>query len=154
MKAIKKILSLFTFLVVLLSCTVKEPPEFIGIKSIKVLESTKTFITLQGEGVFKNSNDIGGELKADDIKVYVNGNEVATVTSKSFEVPAKDEFSIPLIVNIPTDSIFSNKNIGGLISSLFNKKIEVKYQGKINYKVFGFSHNYNVDETETVKIKL
>ena len=141
---------LFTFL----SCTVRETPEFIGVKNIKVVESTKTFVTIEGEGLFRNPNDIGGELKAEGIKVYINGNQMATLTSESFDVPAKEEFTIPLKVNIPTDSIFSNKNIGGLIGSLFSKNIEVKYQGTIKYKVFGFSHSYIVDETDNVKIKL
>ncbi|MEX1381757.1 LEA type 2 family protein [Lutibacter sp.] len=151
---IRKTIGLLTFAFIVLSCTVKEPPEFIGIKNLKVLESTKTFVIIEGEGLFRNPNDIGGALKADGIKVYVNGNEMATLTSESFEVPAKKEFTIPLKVNIPTDRIFSNKNLGGLIGSLFSKKIEVKYDGKIQYKVLGFSHYYNVDETETVKIKL
>ena len=149
-----KIFQLGVFIIVLISCTVNEAPEFIGIKNIKVVESSKTFMTIKGEGLFKNPNDIGGKLQADEIIVYVNGNEMATVTSDSFNVPAKEEFTIPLKVNIPTDSIFSNKNIGGLIGSLFSQKIEVKYQGKIKYKVFGFSHSYTVDETENIKIKL
>ena len=151
---IKKIVTFFGIALVVISCTIKESPEFIGIKNIKVLESSKTFVTIEAEGLFKNPNDIGGKLKADGIKVYVNGNEMATVNSGSFDVPAKEEFTIPLKVNIPTDSIFSNKNIGGLIGSLFSQKIEVKYQGKIKYKVFGFSHSYPVDETENIKIKL
>jgi len=147
---------LFVFVLVcsLFSCTVNESPEFLGITNIKVVESTKTFITIKGEGLFKNPNDIGGKLQTDEIKVFVNGNQMATLSSESFDVPAKKEFTIPLKVNIPTDSIFSNKNIGGLIGSLFSKKIEVKYQGKIKYKVFGFSHSYDVDETENIKIKL
>jgi len=149
-----KIFQLVVFIIVLISCTVNGAPEFIGIKNIKVVESSKTFMTIKGEGLFKNPNDIGGKLQADEIIVYVNGNEMATVTSDSFNVPAKEEFTIPLKVNIPTDSIFSNKNIGGLIGSLFSQKIEVKYQGKIKYKVFGFSHSYTVDETENIKIKL
>jgi len=130
MKELIKISLFFTFALVILSCTVKEAPEFIGVSNIKILESTETYITIKGEALFKNPNDIGGELKADGIKVYVNGNEMATVSSDSFDVPAKQEFTIPLKVNVPTDSIFSNKNIGGLIGSLFSKKIEVKYQGK------------------------
>lgn len=154
MKMIKKIAGLFVVAFIVLSCTVNESPEFIGVKNIEVLESTDTFITIKGEGLFKNPNDIGGELKADGIIVYVNGNEMATVSSDSFDVPAKEEFTIPLKVSIPTDSIISNKNLGGLIGSLFSKKIEVKYHGKILYKIFGFSHSYDVDETEVVKIKL
>ena len=151
---IKKRLVLYVFAIIVLGCSVKEPPEFLGIQNIKVLESTKTFITISGEGLFKNPNVIGGELKAEGIKVFVNGNEMATVSSGNFYVPSKEEFTIPLNANIPTDSIFSNKNIGGLIGSLFSNKIEVKYQGKILYKVFGFSHSYDVEETEVVNIKL
>ena len=132
---IKNIIGLFAFVLIVLSCTINEAPEFVGIENIKVLESTKTYITIKGDGLFKNPNDIGGELIADGIKVYINGNEMATVSSESFDVPAKNEFTIPLIVNIPTDSVFSNRNLGGLIGSLFNKKIEVKYKGEILYKV-------------------
>ncbi len=151
---IKKTLLVLTFAFIIIGCSIKESPEFRGVNNIKVIESTKTYITIKGDALFKNPNVIGGELKADGIKVFVNGNEMATVSSESFEVPAKEEFTIPLKVNIPTDSIFSNKNLGGLIGSLFSKKIDVKYQGKIIYKVFGFSNFYDVDETETIKIKL
>ena len=147
---------LFVFVLVfmLFSCTVNEYPEFVMVKNIKVIESNKQFLYLKGDALFRNPNDIGGKLQADGIKVFINGNEMAMVSSESFDIPAKEEFTIPLKVNIPTDSIFSNKNIGGLIGSLFSQKIEVKYQGKIKYKVFGFSHSYNVDETEVLKIKL
>ena len=64
---IKKRLVLYVFAIIVLGCSVKEPPEFLGIQNIKVLESTKTFITISGEGLFKNPNDIGVELKADGI---------------------------------------------------------------------------------------
>jgi len=145
---------LAVLLLVLAGCSVNEPPEFIGIEDVKVIESNKSFISIKGDATFKNHNDIGGELSADGIKVYVNGNEMATVSAENFEVPAKEVFTIPLQVNIPTDSIFSNKSLGGLIGSLFSKKIDVNYQGEIKYKVFGFSHSYDVNETEIVKIKL
>lgn len=151
---LKKVIGFIVLAFIVFSCSVQESPEFRGVNNIKVIETTKSYITIKGDALFKNPNIIGGELQADSIKVFVNGNEMATVSSESFDVPAKEEFTIPLKVNIPTDSIFSNKNIGGLIGSLFSKKMEVKYQGKIKYKVFGFSHSYVVDETEIVKIKL
>lgn len=149
-----KKLIVFALVCSFISCTVKEAPVFVTVKNIKVLESNKNFLTLKGDAFFKNENDIGGKLQADGIKVFVNGKEMATVSSESFKVPARDEFSIPLKVAISTDSIFSNGNIGRLIDSFFSKKIEVRYKGRINYKILGFSHSYDVDETETVKIKL
>ncbi len=143
----------FVLLCCLYSCTVKEAPEFIGVSNIKVAASTKTYITLKGDAMFKNPNDIGGKLKTDEIKVFVNGNQMATIATENFDVPAKKEFTIPLKVNIPTDSIFSNKNISGLIGSIFSKKIEVKYKGEIKYTIFGFSESYTIDEVENIKIK-
>ena len=150
----KRLIILSTILLTFFSCSVTEKPEFINIKNIKVLESNSKFITITADAIFINPNDIGGELKTDAIKVFVNDTEMASISTKNFEVPAKKEFSIPLQANIPTDSLFSNKSLGNLIGSLFSKKIKVQYKGDIKYKVFGFSHSYEVDQTEDIKIKL
>jgi len=151
---LKRLIILSTIMMMFFSCTVKEKPEFIKVENIKVLESTSTYITLTADALFLNPNDIGGELKTDGIKVLVNDNEMATVSTQKFKVPAKKEFTIPLKANVPTDSIISNKNLGGLINSLFNKKIKVQYKGAIKYKIFGFSYTYHIDKTENIKIKL
>ena len=150
----KKVIILSTILLTIFSCKVKEKPEFLRVENIKVSESTANSITLTADAFFMNPNDIGGELKSDGIKVFVNNNEMATVSSESFKVPAKKEFSIPLKAVIPSDSIFSNKNIGDLIGSLFSKKMKVQYKGDIKYKALGFTYTYEVDKTEDVKIKL
>lgn len=149
-----KLIILSTILLAFSSCSVNEKPEFLYVENIKVLESTSKYITLTADASFLNPNDIGGKLKTDEIKVFVNDNELATVSTESFDVPAKKEFSIPLKANIPTDSILSNKSIGGLINSLFSRKIKVQYKGDIIYKVLGFSYAYNIDKTEDIKIKL
>ena len=150
----KKIIILSTILITLISCSVKEKPEFLRVDNIKVLESTSKYLVLTADAFFLNPNDIGGDLKSDGIKVFVNDNEMATVSSESFKVPANKEFSIPLKASIPADSIFSNKNIGGLIGSLFSKNLKVQYKGDIKYKALGFTYTYEVDKTENVKIKL
>ncbi|TXE11967.1 hypothetical protein FUA26_07855 [Seonamhaeicola algicola] len=149
----KGFIILLTITFLIFSCTVKEKPEFLHIENIKVLESTNKHITITANAIFLNPNDIGGQLKTDAIKVFINNNEMATVSTESFDVPAKKEFSIPLKTHIPTDSILSNKNINGLIGSLFSKKIKVQYKGAIIYKVFGFSYTYSIDKTDNVNIK-
>lgn len=149
----RKLIILSTICLALLNCSVNEKPQFVGIENIKVLESTSKHITFTADAFFINPNDIGGELQTDEIKVFINENEMATISTKSFKVPAKKEFSIPLKTNVPTDSLFSNKSIGGLIGSLFSKKVKVQYKGAIKYKVLGFSYSYNIDKTEDVKIK-
>ena len=150
----KRLIILLTLCAVFFNCSVKEKPVFLNVENIKVKESTSKYITFTADALFLNPNDIGGELKTDEIKIFVNDNEMATVSTESFKVPAKKEFSIPLQANIPTDSIFSNKNLGGLIGSLFSQKLKVQYKGDIIYKALGVSFTYNVDETENVKIKL
>lgn len=150
----KRLIILSTILLFFFNCSVSEKPEFINIKNIKVTESNSKFITITADALFLNPNDIGGELKTDAIKVIVNDTEMASISTKNFEVPARNEFSIPLKANVPTDSIFSNKNLGRLIGSLFSKKIKVQYKGAIKYKVFGFSHAYQVNQTEDIKIKI
>lgn len=149
----KRLIILSTICLLILGCSVKEKPIFIGIKNIEVIESTSKHITLTANANFMNPNDIGGELQTDEIKVFVNNNEVAQVSSKSFKVPAKKEFSIPLKTRIPIDSLWSNKNLSGLLGSLFTKKIKVQYTGDIKYKVFGFSHFYTINQTEDINIK-
>ncbi len=150
----KRLIILSTILILLFSCKVKEKPEFLSIENIEVVESTSKYITITADAIFINPNDIGGHLKTDEIRVFVNDNQLASVSTKSFKVPAKKEFSIPLKANIPTDSIFSNKSLGGLIGSLFSKKIKVQYKGDIIYKALGFSYTHTIDKTEQVKIKL
>ena len=150
----RKLAILLTIISLFLGCSVNEKPEFVGVENIKVLESTEDYVTLKADALFINPNDISGELRTDAIKVYVNDNEMASVSTESFKVPAKKEFTIPLKADISADSIFSGKNIGDLIGSLFSKKIKVQYKGDIKYKVLGFTHTYEVDKTENVKIKL
>ena len=149
----KNLLILSTVLIAFLSCTVNEKPTFVGIENIKISESSSKTITFVADALFLNPNDIGGELQTDGIKIFVNNNEMGYVSADKFDVPAKKDFSIPLKATIPTDSIFSNKNLSGLLGSLFSKKVKVQYTGDINYKVFGFSHSYGIDETEDIKIK-
>ena len=149
----KKLIILSTLMVTFLSCSVKEKPVFLRVENVQVLETTAQTITVTANALFINPNDIGGELKTDAIKVFVNDNEMASVSTESFEVPAKKEFSIPLKAHIPTDSLLSDKNLSGLLGSLFSKAIKVQYKGDIKYKVFGFSHTYAVDKTENLNLK-
>lgn len=149
----RKLIILSTLILTFISCSVTEKPEFLRVENIKVLESTSKTITLTADALFMNPNDIGGELNTDGIQVFVNDNDMALVSTESFEVPAKKEFSIPLKANIPTDSLLSDKSLSGLLGSLLSQNIKVQYKGDIKYKVFGFSHTYAIDKTEDVKLK-
>ena len=150
----QKIFFLLTLLLLATSCTVSEKPEFIGLDNIKILEANIQELTVSAEAQFSNPNSVGGTLSSDGIKVFVNDVETATLSSEPFEVPAKELFTVPLVVNVPTDSVINKKSLGGLLNSILIEKIKVSYKGEINYKIYGFSHSYDVDKTEEVKLKL
>ncbi|WP_372755260.1 hypothetical protein [Mariniflexile sp.] len=149
----KRLIILSTILLTFFNCSVNEKPEFIGIDNIKVSESTSEYVVLTANAIFKNPNIISGEIQVNTIKVLINNSEVASVSSENYQVPAKKEFSIPLNANIPIEKVFGNENLSVLISSLLTKKMKVHYKGVIKYKVLGFSHTYDVDKTEDIKLQ-
>ncbi|WP_299255047.1 hypothetical protein [uncultured Lacinutrix sp.] len=150
----KKLIILLTITVCFLSCSIKEKPEFLRVENIEVTDSNSEFIILTADAFFNNPNSVGGKLETEGITITVNDIEVATVSSKEFDVPSKKEFSIPLSANIPTSKLLNLNNLSSVLSSMLNKSMKVQYKGVIKYKVFGFSHKYDVDEIEDVKIKL
>jgi len=150
----RKFVILLTLLGVCQGCSVKENPEFISVENIKIFDATIEYITVSADAKFRNPNSISGKLSTENIKVYINEVETATLTSEVFDVPSKDLFTIPLVVKVPTDSVFNKRSLGGLLNSLFSEKVKVQYKGDIKYKVFGFSHTYTIDKTENVKIKM
>ena len=150
----KKTVVIILFFSLFFNCSIKEKPEFLGIDNIKVLDSDIKTITLSADAVFENPNNVGGTLKTDDLKVYINDSEIAQFTTEAFDVPSKSSFTIPLTVAVSTDSIIDKKSIGGLLGSLISQQLKIQYKGTIDYKVLGYSSEYEVDKTQTVKIKL
>ena len=138
------------------SCSVKNKPIFIKVDNLKLVSTASDTIRLKADAFFENPNDVGGKISTDEIKVILNGVEVAQVSSDEFKVPSRSEFTIPLKVAIPTKKVFdNNKNgiLGGLINSILKKSIKVQLKGELKYKVFGFSNTYIIDETQDLKIK-
>ncbi len=124
---------------------------------MKVLSSSLQNIVLSADAYFINQNDIGGSLESKNIDVIINNVKVAHMSSEMFEVPAGEEFTIPLKVIIPTKKVLgSNENgvLGGILNGIVNKKIEVQYKGIITYHKLGFSYDYEVDTTQEIKIKI
>ncbi|TYP99060.1 late embryogenesis abundant protein [Tenacibaculum adriaticum] len=138
------------------ACSVRKKPVFLKIDDVKILSYRTDTIRLQANAYFKNENDVGGKISTDEIKVIVDGAEVAQVSSEEFKVPANKEFSIPLKVVIPAKKVFENNEggiLGGLLNSVLNNSLKVQFKGDIKYKVWGYSSIYPIDKTEEIKIK-
>ena len=152
----KNLCYFFVLFLIITSCSVKEKPIFIKVDNLKVLSFKADTIRLKADAFFQNPNDVGGKISTDNLRVIINNEEVAQVFSEEFKVPARKEFTIPLIAVIPTKKILeSNKNgfLGGLLNSVLNQSVKVQIKGNLKYKVFGYSGIYLIDNTEDVKIK-
>ncbi|WP_297805164.1 LEA type 2 family protein [uncultured Polaribacter sp.] len=150
----KNILYFILLIILISSCSVNKQPTFIKVDKVKVASFSGDTIRLKAEAFFTNPNDVGGKISTDEIKVIVNGAEVAQVSSEEFKVPARKNFTIPLVVVIPARKVFeNNKNgiLGGLLNSFLKKSIQVQFKGDIKYKVFGYSNVYPVDEIQEIK---
>jgi hypothetical protein len=145
----------FTLLIIIISsCSVNKQPTFIKVDNVKVASFSGDTIRLKAEAFFTNPNDVGGKISTDEIKVILNGAEVAQVSSEEFKVPGRKDFTIPLVVVIPAGKVFeNNKNgiLGGLLNSFLKKSIKVQFKGDIKYKVFGYSSVYPVDQIQEIK---
>lgn len=153
----KKFFCFLAFALLLASCAVKKKPVFVKVDDVQFISLDSDTIRLAANAYFKNPNDIGGKISTDEIKVIVNGAELAQVSSDEFKVPARTNFTIPLKVVIPAKRVFeNNKNgiLGGLVNTLLNKTIKVRFRGDLRYKVLGFSNVYPIDKTEIIRIKL
>lgn len=138
------------------SCSVKKAPVFLKVDDIKIINISSDTIRLGANAYFNNPNDVGGKIFTDEIKVMVNGTEVAQVSSDVFKIPARKDFAMPLKVAIPAKSVFeNNKNgiLGGLLNSILNKSVKVQFKGNLHYVVFGFKKEFIIDKTEDITIK-
>lgn len=153
----KKIFLILVIPFIVIGCSVKKKPIFLKVDDVNVLSFKADTVKLEAKAFFKNENDIGGKISTDEIKVFVDDVEVAQVSSEEFKVPANKEFAVPLLVAIPTKKVFGKDKGGilkGLLKSVLNNSVKVKFKGNIKYKVLGFSSVYPVDKTKELKIKL
>lgn len=153
----KKAVIFFGFFLVFFSCSVKKSPFFLKIDDIKIINIASDTIRLGANAYFNNPNDVGGKILTDEIKVFIDGAEVAQVTSDVYKIPARKDFSIPLKIAIPTKRVFENtKNgiLGGLLNTFMKKTVKVQLKGNLNYVILGFKKEFIIDKTEEIIIKL
>ncbi|MUU76837.1 hypothetical protein [Winogradskyella endarachnes] len=150
---IRRLMFLLTF-TLLFNCAITKKPEFVRLDNVEIVDSSSKSITLKVDALFLNKNHVGGTLKTDDFRVYINEIEVAKIVSDEFDVPKREKFTIPLTVAVDTEKLVDKSSLGGLLGSLISQNLKVQYKGDIKYKIMGYSSTYAVDEIQDVKIKL
>jgi len=149
--------TLLLFIIASTSCAVKQKPTFIKVDNIKLITANSTKITVSADALFNNPNVIGGRLNTEGVQVYVNDISFGRVETEEFKVPANDDFTVPLKIQIKTKDLLDKDSKGflnGLLNSVLNRSLKVRYEGTIQFKALGINHSYPINKTETIKIKL
>ena len=150
----KKLVYFSVLFLLISSCSVNKKPIFVKVDNLEVVSLGSDTIRLKAVAFFKNPNDVGGSISSEGIRIVLNGAEIANVSSEEFEVPAREDFEIPLNVVIPAKKVIENgksAGVGGLMNSILNRFIKVQFKGDLTYKVFGFSNVFPIDKTEEIK---
>tara|TARA_B110000902_G_C13903606_1_gene435401 strand:- start:53 stop:517 length:465 start_codon:yes stop_codon:yes gene_type:complete len=153
----KKKFTILLLIVLTTSCAIKQKPEFIKIDGIQLVDANSKTLTLKADALFNNPNDVGGRLNTEGVTVYVNDILIGVVSAEEFKVPAKKDFRVPLQIEVNTKDLLNkdpNGFLGGLLNSVLNRTLKVKYEGVIQFKTFSFSYKYPINKTETINIKL
>ena len=152
-----KKVTLLLFIIASTSCGIKQKPKFIKVDNIKFITASSTKVILSANALFNNPNLIGGRLNTDGVQVYVNDISFGEIETEEFKVPAKNDFKVPLKLQIKTKDLLDkdpNGFLNGLLNSVLNRSLKVRFEGSIQFKTLGINHSYPIDKTETLKIKL
>jgi len=138
------------------SCKVTEMPEFKEVKNLKIIDTSIQNFTLQADILFSNPNNIGGTLQANDIHIFVDDIDVATIESDEFKVQKKNEFTMPLKTIIPFEKVF-NDNKQTLLNNIMNvitkKNVTIRYAGKIRYSLGLFHYDYPLSYKQELSLR-
>ena len=137
--------TLLLFIIASTSCAVKQKPTFIKVDNIKLITANSTKITVSADALFNNPNVIGGRLNTEGVQVYVNDISFGRIETEEFKVPANDDFTVPLKIQIKTKDLLDKDSKGflnGLLNSVLNRSLKVRYEGTIQFKALGINHSY------------
>ena len=136
--SIVKLALLFVVIISVFSaCKEPEAPEFRKMTQVKfesVHVDKGVHVNMLGNAVLFNPNDFGLDIVGMDFDVYVDNNKVTRATQTlSAKMPANDEFSLPLALDIPLREVF--KGFKPTIAEMLKtRKIKVKIDGTITVK--------------------
>lgn len=152
----KKAFYILVLSVFCLGCKMDKKPLFIGVDKVSVVKSELDTLVIRADAQFSNGNDLGGTLLTHGIKVFIDSAYVATVSSKAFRVPPRDNFTVPLLVKIPTSKLIDKGNgnlLGTIIRQVISNRVIVDFRGFLTYKLSGFSFDYPIDHREEISFK-
>ncbi|QKX07492.1 hypothetical protein HN014_22085 [Aquimarina sp. TRL1] len=151
-----KILLLLTIFFISIRCSSPEKPIFKSLNNIDIKKASLTEVTIHADAIFDNPNNLSGKLSIEDLHILVDNVDIGIISSKEFNVPKKESFTIPLTGTFPLSKIYKN-NKKGILNSILSiattDSLTIEYDGKIRYHLHDFSYPYHINTSQKIKIK-
>ena len=139
-----------------IACSKPEPPVFLRMENVEVLDIRKSRVYVTANAVFNNPNPISGNLVGTDLKVIVNEVDMGTVgLDTTTVIPVKSDFLVPINVDFPVNKVFENQKglLKGVLNALIDKKAKVQFKGTITLDFLKVQFDVPVDDEGELVIK-
>lgn len=124
------------------------------IDQVEIVDIRDGMVNLRAEAVFTNPNDVRGKLKEVDIKVALDGRNLAEITqAEALVVKPKAEFRIPINIRFAMEDVQQGL-LSNLVNILSGNKIKLHFVGNIRVGTFIFTQVVPVDYYEEVRLRL
>ncbi len=144
----------FFILLTFVSCSAPEEPEFKEMKNFSAKIISMNDVQVSGISVYYNPNPVGGTLTGMDMEVWVDDVSVGILKKDlSVAIPGNGEFELPFEVQFDPKKVFKSEGLlGGLLAVLANRKMNVKYKGKVSMETMGVDFDVPVDFSEEITL--
>lgn len=129
-------------------------PEFIGIKSIELLEIKEEKANASSILIFHNPNKMEAQLINTQIKVYSEDVYVASVSQTGLtHIQAEKDFEVPFQFEFDMLKFGMSKGLSGLIGQALSneKQIPLRFEGYCRVKVADEVFKIPVNYEETLR---
>jgi len=132
------------------SCGPPKALEYREFRNFTIEKIGYTNTSVKMDIVYFNPNNYGLQLKRTDLDVYVNDIYLGH-TSQEYQItiPRKDEFSVPVIIDVDMKNLFKNG-----LNTIFKSEVMVKLTGSVKVgkaNVF-ISFPVNYEELQTFSL--
>lgn len=135
----------------------KMQPTLQNVKNIRVIEFTKSNVSIEADMVFNNPNRFSVNLESMDMELFVNNTKVTDIHQTSAtSIAAKSNFEIPVRLDYsPLETMTSDPQqlINSFGSVLVTKNADVLIKGTAAFSILGIKIKVPINHTETVKVK-
>ncbi len=145
------------FVTLFASCSLSEKPKFITLEKVSIDGSglKNKVLKFKADAIFENINDVGGEILADSIFLYINDTKIGSLAPSRFDVPSKDTFAIPLQGEISASKLLGSKKndlIGNILGVLSKRKVKLDIKGGMTFNKGVINYDYPISETKEITL--